>query len=825
MLHHKKIVPFTLALLASVGVLAEPIRASQSPAFLIAQETTTESSFPLLDKLPQGSSVKISGSESIGNTGTSLVEKFESKYPGASVEFTSTTSDAALTAVQNNSADLAAIGRTLTDTEKAQGFKTVTLNREKIAIIVGAENPYNGNLTIEQFAKIFRGEITNWSEIGGTPGAIQLVDRLDTNDTRRSFPNYPVFQSAPFQAGSNATIPNQDNISAVVKELGSNGISYAPISLTKGLKGIKVVTMHKTLPDDPRYPFSQPNLYVYQGELSPAAQGYLGFVTANAKQGTVAQTPENNSSLTGTTTSEAQTRDPRFKIDAPEVKIPQPDFKVDAPDVKVPDVDVEAPNIDAKTPDVKAPSINNPDISAKVPGVNAPNIDAKTPDVDINTPDVKAPSINNPDISAKAPDVNAPNANTPNIDAPSIDIKTPSINNPDLNVNASGANTTGVDAKAPDVSTPNLNAQAAPNSNLNTPDGTVQAPKGKWLWWLPLLGIIPLIGFLVKNGKGREQETVTAPVRERELVGAGVGGGTTAFTDRNLDDGTNLAAGATVAGLGGAAIANRRRQPDLPDMPDLDIERNVDGVRNRLNDINTPDLPKFGDIGTDANGNLDKIQSRIDDLDTPELDTPDLPSLDDVTTNIGGSVEGFKSRIGDIAPDISTPDLPDVDVNNFQTNIGSTVNGIKGKVDDVSTNGSNFDLPELDDISLDIDGLDLPELNDVNADPNNFDLLGLDRPIANSQEFELLELDDLTENSHDLDLPDLDLANDDLRGLNSQVQNNLDDLDNLINSKPENSQKDNNFFDSLQEKANRAVNEATNAASELKDNLWDDSDR
>ena len=511
MLHHKKIVPFTLALLASVGVLAEPIRASQSPAFLIAQETTTESSFPLLDKLPQGSSVKFSGSESIGNTGTSLVEKFESKYPGASVEFTSTTSDAALTAVQNNSADLAAIGRTLTDTEKAQGFKTVTLNREKIAIIVGTDNPYNGNLTIEQFAKIFRGEITNWSEIGGTPGAIQLVDRLDTNDTRRSFPNYPVFQSAPFQAGSNATIPNQDNISAVVKELGSNGISYAPISLTKGLKGIKVVTMHKTLPDDPRYPFSQPNLYVYQGELSPAAQGYLGFVTANAKQGTVAQTPENNSSLTGTTTSEAQTRDPRFKIDAPEVKIPQPDFKVDAPDVKVPDVDVEAPNIDAKTPDVdinapdvKAPSINNPDISAKVPGVNAPNIDAKTPDVDINTPDVKAPSINNPDISAKAPDVNAPNANTPNIDAPSIDIKTPSINNPDLNVNASGANTTGVDAKAPDVSTPNLNAQAAPNSNLNTPDGTVQAPKGRWLWWLPLLGIIPLIGFLVKNGKGRE---------------------------------------------------------------------------------------------------------------------------------------------------------------------------------------------------------------------------------------------------------------------------------------------------------------------------------
>ena len=879
MLHHKKIVPFTLALLASVGVLAEPIRASQDQIILLAQQTATESSFPLLDKLPQGSTVKISGSENVEKISNSLKDKFEATYPGSAVEVNSTTSDAALTAVKNNNVDLAAISRPLTDTEKAQGLKTVTLNREKIAIIVGADNPYNGNLTIDQFAKIFRGEITDWSEIGGASGAIRVIDRLDTNDTRRSFPNYPVFKNAPFRAGGNAIVPSQDNITAVVQELGKDGIGYAPVSVVKDLSGIKIVTMHKTLPDDPRYPFSQPNLYVYQGELSPAAQGYLGFATADVGKQVIAGTLGNNASPSEVATpktqiSEAQTRDPRFKVDPPEVKIPKSDFKVDAPEAKVPDVEVKTPEINApevkapevnakvpdvdlKTPEVKAPEINAPEVNA--PEVKAPEVNAQVPDVDLKTPEVEVPDLKAPDIIAKAPDVDL---KATNADVKTPGVKAPSVDSPNIDANAPnvGVNTPEVTAQAPDV-------------NLNTPDAAIQAPRAKWLWWLPLLGIIPLIGFLVKNGKGREANTVATSVRERELVGAGVGSGRTTIADRNLernnldiDNGTNFAAGATMAGLGGAAIAGRRRKSDLPDTPDLNLNKN----------INTPNLPKFGDTGADINLDLDRGKIELDtpDLDLPNIDTPDLPDVGEVRTNLGGAVNGFQSKIGDLdtpelntpdldLPNIDTPELPDVGevrtnlggaVNGFQskigdldtpelntpdldlpkvddlkTNVGGAVNGIRGKIGDLTTNGSEVDLPELNNLDADLDNLDLPELNDANADPNNFDLLNLDdldldRSVANSQDLDLLDLDDLTDNSHDLDLPDLDLANDDLRGLRNQVPNNLNDLDNLINSKPEHPQKD-NFFESLQEKANRAINEATNTASEFKDNLWDDSDR
>jgi phosphate transport system substrate-binding protein len=46
------------------------------------------------------------------------------------------------------------------------------LHQEKIAIILGANNPFQGSLTPEQFAKIPRREIKDWSELRGQSGKI-----------------------------------------------------------------------------------------------------------------------------------------------------------------------------------------------------------------------------------------------------------------------------------------------------------------------------------------------------------------------------------------------------------------------------------------------------------------------------------------------------------------------------------------------------------------------------------------------------------------------------------------------------------------------------
>ena len=87
--------------------------------------------------------------------------------PGTDVILSVSRDDAVLRALQAGEADLAAIGRPLTEEELAQNLTEVPISREKIAIIVGRDNPFQGDLTFEDFARILWGDITNWSQLGG----------------------------------------------------------------------------------------------------------------------------------------------------------------------------------------------------------------------------------------------------------------------------------------------------------------------------------------------------------------------------------------------------------------------------------------------------------------------------------------------------------------------------------------------------------------------------------------------------------------------------------------------------------------------------------
>lgn len=219
--------------------------------------------------------VKIGSSSSMAVTNQNFTQRLKQQSPNAEVKIDYQEPNTALQSLQDGKVDLAAVGRSLTAQEKAN-LVVVPQDRKKIAIVVGANNPFTGNLTFEQFAKIFRGEITDWSEVGGEPGPIQLVDRPDANDTRQALQTYDVFKQAPFQAAAGAIKLDQDDADSMVKALGNRGISYAIADQVTDKPGVRIVPMHKTLPSDPRYPFSQPLAYVYKGTPSPAVQAFLG---------------------------------------------------------------------------------------------------------------------------------------------------------------------------------------------------------------------------------------------------------------------------------------------------------------------------------------------------------------------------------------------------------------------------------------------------------------------------------------------------------------------------------------------------------------------
>ncbi|MBC7972230.1 MAG: substrate-binding domain-containing protein, partial [Verrucomicrobia bacterium] len=271
-----------LAMLLALLTASQPLAALLALNPVLAQSPAP--SFSPTGVVPTGTTVRVDGSSTMATLNQALKKVYEEKYAGTSVTLAEEGSDAALKALLDGTVDIAAIGRALTAKEKQQGLVAQPIARRKIAIVVGPNNPFNGNITFEQFAKMFRGELRDWSELGGAPGPIRFVDRPSSSDTRQAFRPYPVFQKAPFKAGENTKQTAKDSTDEVVQALGTDGIGYAIADQVLDRQDVRIISMHKTLPDDPRYPFSQPLAYVYKGTPSSAVLSFLGVATAATSQ-------------------------------------------------------------------------------------------------------------------------------------------------------------------------------------------------------------------------------------------------------------------------------------------------------------------------------------------------------------------------------------------------------------------------------------------------------------------------------------------------------------------------------------------------------------
>ncbi|NEQ37902.1 MAG: DUF4912 domain-containing protein, partial [Okeania sp. SIO3I5] len=256
---------------------------------ILAQSVNSDTTYPVPESLPSGTKIRLSTSSSMVVTNQALIQRYGEKYPDAQVQLLEGDTSGILEVLLKGDTDLVAVGRRLTAQEKNQGLVEVPISRGKIAIIVGPDNPFQENLSFDQFAKIFRGEITNWSEVGGPKVPIRFIDRPNFSDTRQALESYDIFKKSIFQTGGNTTQVSEDDTTAVVKKLGKDGISYAIADQVLNKENVRIIPMHKTLPNDPRYPYSQPRSYVYNKETARGAVlAFLGLTTSQGGQEVVA---------------------------------------------------------------------------------------------------------------------------------------------------------------------------------------------------------------------------------------------------------------------------------------------------------------------------------------------------------------------------------------------------------------------------------------------------------------------------------------------------------------------------------------------------------
>ena len=221
--------------------------------------------------------VNTDGSTSMADVMAVLKETFKEVQPGINVNYTGSGSGSGITNVLNGSVDIGLSSRALKAEEEEQGAVGHIVALDGVAVVVNPENTV-ADLTVEQIAKIFSGEITNWSEVGGADAEIAVFGRESGSGTRGAFEEIVGVVDAC--AYTNEYSSTGDMVGAVAGN--PNAIGYASLSaVDESVIAVKVnnVAPSEATVKDGTYEIQRPFVMVTKegAELSEAAQAFLDY--------------------------------------------------------------------------------------------------------------------------------------------------------------------------------------------------------------------------------------------------------------------------------------------------------------------------------------------------------------------------------------------------------------------------------------------------------------------------------------------------------------------------------------------------------------------
>ena len=226
-------------------------------------------------------SVSTDGSTSMQKVINALGEAFMEET-GANFTYNATGSGTGIKAVKDGTCDIGLSSRYLKDSEKAEGLKETVLAIDGIAIIVHTDNPV-ADLTLQQIAAIFKGEITNWGEVGGKDGGIVCIGREESSGTRDGFESITNTEDACVyrqELTSNGAV-----LTAVAEN--PNAIGYVSLSSVKDT--VKAISVGSVAPSeesvkDGSYAVQRPFVLVTREDavLSETAEEFFNFATSPA---------------------------------------------------------------------------------------------------------------------------------------------------------------------------------------------------------------------------------------------------------------------------------------------------------------------------------------------------------------------------------------------------------------------------------------------------------------------------------------------------------------------------------------------------------------
>lgn len=227
------------------------------------------------------------GSTSTKNIMEATLDEFAALNPDVTAEYNATGSSDGVKNADSGVYQIGTASRNIKEEEKALGLTEKIFAYDGIAVIVNPANKVK-DITVEQLAQIYKGEITNWKDLGGEDAQIVVVSREDGSGTRGAFEEIVGFEE---ELTANATIAEGNgNVQSTVAE-NENTIGYVSFTyINDTIKALTVEGVEATTDNvlNETYKVSRPFVMVYQDDnLNDAGKAYIEFLMGEEGQAIV----------------------------------------------------------------------------------------------------------------------------------------------------------------------------------------------------------------------------------------------------------------------------------------------------------------------------------------------------------------------------------------------------------------------------------------------------------------------------------------------------------------------------------------------------------
>ncbi len=241
--------------------------------------------------------LQVKGSDTLINVVQKLAEEYMKANPDKMVSVTGGGSGTGISALINKKCDIANSSRLMKPKElelaasRASNPVRVVVALDSLSIIVNPDNLVE-QLTVDQVGKIYKGEITNWKEVGGKDMPISLYGRQSNSGTY-DFMIEEVMKGdySPSMKQMNGNAQIVEGIKADPSSIGYVGVGY--VKNSQGIKVLKVANKSGATAYSPldvanvkngNYPITRPlNQYV-DGSLKGGAKDFVAFELSAAGQ-------------------------------------------------------------------------------------------------------------------------------------------------------------------------------------------------------------------------------------------------------------------------------------------------------------------------------------------------------------------------------------------------------------------------------------------------------------------------------------------------------------------------------------------------------------